>query len=179
MRATTLLLVGALLIPQAAFAVITFNQLDDDIFTISHRIKVIGSRAKAMKLVYEKAASVCIAAGYTHFKILDQESGAGQQGESGNASIRTQFFLEDAEGRIECEKNASEEYVQQARKKLTKRGYTPPEPAPAVPAGEAAGGASEGPAATKTCTVEQVTAMVRAGFTDEQIKAACPAGTAG
>ena len=29
-------------------------------------------------------------------------------------------------------------------------------------------------AMTKACTVEQITAMVRAGFSDEQIRAACP-----
>ena len=45
-----------------------------------------------------------------------------------------------------------------------------------MPAGEVAESASEGPAATKTCTVEQISAMVRAGFTDDQIKAACPNG---
>jgi hypothetical protein len=164
------LVIVALVVPQSALAVITFNQLDDDIFVISHRVKIIGSRGKATRLVYEKAASVCVAAGYSYFKILDQESNASQQYEAANASVRVQFFQEDAEGRIDCEKNATSEYVEQAGEKLAKKGYQPPE----APAPDEQPPAAEGEAGTKSCTVEQISAMVRAGFSDEQVKAACP-----
>ena len=63
-----------LALPQVASAVVTFQQLDGNTFTVSHKVKWIGSRGQAMDLVYEKAASLCIAAGYSHMKILDQES---------------------------------------------------------------------------------------------------------
>lgn len=164
MRSVVAWTLALFFVSSAALAVITFTQLDDDVFVISHRIKVVGSRARAMKLVYEKAASVCVAAGFSHFKILDQESEATQEHESANASIRAQFYFADGEGRIGCEKNASAEYVAQARDKLARQGYRAPQPPAAPPT----------PAAVRTCTVEQITAMVKAGLSDEQIKAACP-----
>ncbi len=169
MRILSIFVILALVIPPAALAVITFTQLDDDIFVVSHRVKLIGSRGRAQKLVYKKAASVCVAAGYSYFRILDQESNAHQQYEDANASVRVQFFFDDDEGRIGCDKNASYEYIEQARAKLAKRGYQPPEKPVAEEA--VADGSGKG---TRTCTVEQITTMVKAGFSDEQIKAACP-----
>ncbi len=171
MRVLVFFILAALVVPQAALAVITFTQLDDDIFVISHRVKFVGSRGRAQKLVYEKAASVCVAAGYAQFKILDQESNASQQHESANASVRVQFYQEDAEGRIGCEKNARQEFVAQASAKLAKRGYQPPEP-PDPASDQPASG--DGDREARSCTVEQISAMVKAGFSDEQIKAACP-----
>ncbi len=128
MKAATILAVAVCLVaPQAAWAVITFDQLDDDIFVVSHRIKVIGSRGKAMRMVYEKAASLCIAAGYSHFRILDQESEAIQEDDAANASVRVRFFFADGDERAECEAKASPEYIGQARDKLTRMGYRPPD----------------------------------------------------
>jgi hypothetical protein len=167
MRVLVILVAAALVLPQIALAVITFTQLDEDTFVISHRVKIIGSRGKAQKLVYVKASSLCEAAGYAYFKIQDQESGAAQHYESANASIRVQLFQSDAEDRIGCERNADPKYVQQARAKLAKIGYQPPSETPAPQPAEDQG-------ATKTCTIEQISAMVKAGFSDEQIKAACP-----
>ncbi|MEM7355434.1 MAG: hypothetical protein AAF657_31770 [Acidobacteriota bacterium] len=166
-RLVIVVIFAVLIAPQPASAVITFDQLDDDIFIISHRVKIIGSRGKAQRMVYEKAASLCVATGFSYFKILNQESNASQQYESANASVRVQFYHRDADERIGCEKNASREYIDQAKAKLAKKGYQPPEkPDPAA--------AAEGESGTSTCTVDQITAMVRANFSDEQIKAACP-----
>jgi hypothetical protein len=171
MRLRITLALAAFLVSQTAFAVITFDQLADNLFVVSHRVKGIGSRGQAMRLVYEKAASLCVAAGFEYYAILDQESAASQEYEAANASIRVQFFQSNADGRIECDRNASVEYVDQAREKLAKQGYVPPAktPEPAVPA--ASGAAT---AAGSSCTVEQITAMVKAGLSPEQIKAACP-----
>ncbi len=154
-------------------AVITFTQLDDDIFVVSHRVKGIGLRGKAMKLVYTKTASLCIAAGFTHFKILGQESETGQQDDAANASIRAQFYFSDADGRVGCERNSDPSYVEQAREKLARKGYRPPQrsaesSSAAVPAGSAGK-----PVAEAACTIQQVAAMARSGLTDEQILAAC------
>ncbi len=161
-----LILIGAtvLVAPQLAMAVITFDQLGDDMFVVSHRIKVIGSRGKAMKMVYEKAASLCVAAGYTHLKIKNQDSEAAQQDDTANASVRVRFYFEDGEERLDCKRNASEKYIGQAAIKLEKKGYQPPDPASIV---------AEATAETGTCTVEQISAMAKAGLSAEQIKAAC------
>ena len=167
MKARVILVAGVLLFAQAANAVITFTQLSADMFVVSHRIKAIGSRGKAMKLVYEKTASLCVAAGFGHYKILEQESNAGQRYDSANASIRVQFYFEEGDGRIECQKNSSVEYVRQAQEKLANLGYPQPERPELAEAHKSEANGS-------SCTVEQITAMVRAGLSDEQVKAACP-----
>ena len=172
MQRVIIALAALLLVSQAAVAVITFTQLDDDVFVVSHRVKGIGLRGKAMKLVYMKTASLCVAAGFSHMKILEQESETGQSDDSANASIRAQFFFEDAQERVGCERNADPEYIRQARDKLAKEGYRPPERQ--TPAAEAPEPAAMGaPLEDGSCTLEQVAAMARAGLTDEQIRAAC------
>lgn len=161
--------IGLLAVAIPAEAIITFTQLDDDVFVVSHRIKGIGSRGRAIELVFEKAASLCVAAGFSHYKVLAQESAAAQEDESANASVQVKLFFEDGEDRMECEKRASREYVAQAREKLAARGYR--KPAPAELGGEPAIESANG-----SCTIEQIAAMAKAGLSDAQIKAACSTG---
>ena len=153
-----------LVFAQVAGAVVTFQQLDGNTFTVSHKVKWIGSRGQAMDLVYEKAASLCIAAGYTHMRILDQETTSAGYYQSANATLTVKLFLETGEGRVDCHPKASDEYIQQAEKKLKKKGYEGPIEVL---------GAEEEAETENQCTVEQITAMVKAGLSDEQIKAAC------
>ena len=172
MRILAACLLVALLVPQIVMAVITFTQLDDDVFVVSHRVKGFGLRGKAMKLVYTKTASLCVAGGFSHFKILDQESETGQADDSANASIRAQFYFEDGEERVGCERNSDPSYIEQAGEKLARQGYRPPE------MNRESSGASESASGgvkveDGSCTIEQVAAMARAGLTDEQILAAC------
>jgi hypothetical protein len=150
--------------PSIAGAVVTFQQLDGNTFTVSHKVKWIGSRGQAMDLVFEKTASLCIAAGYTHMRILDQETTSAGYGQSANATLTVKFFMETGEGRVECQTKATDEYIQQAKKKLKKKGYEGPIE---VVDDE------EDVETDNQCTVEQITAMVKAGLSDEQIKAAC------
>jgi len=84
----------------AASAVITFDQLDDDTFTISHQVKAFGNRGKANRLVYEKASSLCIAAGYEYYELLDQESSGAGFYQAANATIRVRLHFEDGEERF-------------------------------------------------------------------------------
>lgn len=168
MRPGALAILGLLLAASSAHAVITFNQLDDDVFVVSHRVKGFGSRGKANRLVYEKAASLCLAAGFTHYKVLHQESNAVQEEESANATIRVQFYFQDGEDRLACEATADPEYVEEAREKLLATGYRWPEP-PAPTAAPRGGGTGLG-----SCTLEQIAAMARSGLSDDQIRAACP-----
>ena len=104
MRLITVVVLTLVLVPVAALGTITFTQLDDGVFTVSHRIKVIGSRGKATKMVYTKAASLCVAAGYTHLQVMRQESEAAQKDDAANASLRVRFYFEEADDRIECER---------------------------------------------------------------------------
>lgn len=133
LKVAILIAIAALAAPGLASAVITFDQLGDDLFIVSHRVKVKFwmSRGKAVRMVYEKAASLCLAAGYTHFEVLQQESEANQWDDDANASVRVRFFSAEGNGRIDCRRNASERYVEQASVKLARRGYRPPDPPPA------------------------------------------------
>lgn len=173
MRFVIVLVLVVLLAPQAAMAVITFTQLDDDVFVVSHRVKVIGLRGKAMKLVYTKTASLCVAAGFSHMKILEQESETGQVDDAANASIRAQFYFEDGDERVGCERNADPDYIAQATQKLAREGYQPPDREAMMAKAEESSGSDGTCLGDASCSLEQVTAMARAGLTDEQIKAAC------
>jgi hypothetical protein len=182
LRALALLCVATLFAAQAAEAVISFTQLEENVFVVKHRVKVIGLRSKAIRLVHQKSASVCMAAGYTHMEILEQESDSGESDDSVNASMKVAFYLEDGDERVGCEQDSTSDYIKQARTKLTKIGYRPPgreavarRPAaaePPLPAAEPVA-SGEGDPETGSCTIEQIAAMARAGLTDEQIKAAC------
>jgi len=173
LRFAIAVLLALLLTPQAALAVITYTQLDDDVFVVSHRVKILGLRGKAMKLVYTKTASLCVAAGFSHMKVLEQESETGQLDDSANASIRAQFYFEDADERVGCERNSETEYIQQAKQKLAKEGYRPPDREAVLAKARAATDSSGTAIEDASCSLEQVAAMARAGLTDEQIRAAC------
>jgi len=155
----------ALLGPQLAMATITFDQLDDDVFVVSHRVKLLGSRGQAVRMVYEKAGSLCVAAGYTHFEIQDQQSQAWQTEEDANASIRAQFFLEDGKQRLACMNLASSTYIEQANVKLRMKGYRPP--------ARAATHSADTPEEIGTSTAEQISAMTQVRLSAQQIQAAC------
>jgi len=177
-------ILGLLLaVSQPLHAIITFTQLTDDTFIVSHRVKFIGSRGQAMKLVYTKAASLCQAAGYTYMNVVGEDSQATQQYDNANASLRVQFFTQDGEGRIDCARNSSADYVAEAREKLANRGYRPPTVESAE--SDASGLAADAPDSSSvetangdqdgSCTVDQIVAMAKSGLTAEQIRAACPA----
>ncbi|MEZ5332514.1 MAG: hypothetical protein R2991_10785 [Thermoanaerobaculia bacterium] len=165
MKRTVLALILLAAVASSASAVLTFTQLDSQTFNVSHRVKLIGSRGQAMKVLYVKTASLCVAAGFTHYQILQQESEAAQEDDSANASARVQFHFGAGPGRIECQPTADPEYVADAREKLAHMGYQAPDP-------EATAAAMAGQ--SSSCTLEQIAAMARAGLTDEQIQAACP-----
>lgn len=164
MKRVMLVVLVLLATPTFASATLTFQQLDGNTFTISHMVKWIGGRGQAMDLVYEKAASLCIAAGYTHMKVLDQESNANGFYQNANATVTVKFFLETGEERVACDMKASDEYIEQAKKKLQKRDYEGP-----VVTDEAA----DAQESENHCTVEQISAMVKAGLSEDQINAAC------
>jgi hypothetical protein len=171
------LLTGLLVVHgHPAHAVISFTQLDENTFSVSHRVKGFGSRGKAAEMVYTKAASLCIAAGFTHYRLLDQASQASQQYQAANATVTVRFYFEDGQDRISCEPAADPEYIEEARAKLERQGYQAPDPSTLEPAAGApsASGASASPC-PQGCTIAQIAAMARAGLSDEKIQAACEA----
>ncbi len=164
MRKTLFIFVLVLGVASGCFATLTFQQLDDNTFSVSHKVKWIGGRGQALELVYEKAASICVAAGYTHFVLVGQASNAPGFFQDANATLTMEFFQRDGENRIECEMKATDKYIAQASKKLDKRGYRGPtnvEDSDGIEVGE------------NHCSIEQITALVKAGLSDEQIEAAC------
>lgn len=169
--ATALLVLSA----RPAQAVITFHQLDQNTFTVSHRVKGFGSRGKAMELVYRKGASLCIAAGFSHYQLIDQQSQASQQYEAANATVTLRFYFEGGEDRIACQPGSEPEYIEEARAKLQKMGYAPPEAGSSSEStGEENGEEVESTGScAQGCTIEQIAAMARAGLPDEKIRAAC------
>ncbi len=161
-----ILLISALVLGVAngCFATLTFQQLDDNTFSVSHKVKWVGGRGQALELVYEKAASLCVAAGFTHFELVGQASNAPGFFQDANATLTVKFFQRDGEDRIECAMKATENYIAQASKKLDKRGYKGPpniQDSDGIDIGE------------NQCSLEQITAMAKAGLSDEQIEAAC------
>lgn len=174
------ILAGAFFVLSAppVHAVITFHQLDQNTFTVSHRVKGFGSRGKAMELAYTKGASLCVAAGFTHYRVVDQESQASQQYQAANATLTLRFFAEGGADRIACEPGSDPEYIEEARAKLQKMSYAPPEPSSPGEANGAGDGETSGSAGScpHGCSIEQIAAMARAGLPDEKIRAACESG---
>ena len=69
--------VAALLSTSAASAAtLVFDRLAEDRFVLTH-LTVLGGTEKARNVAYEKAASVCLAAGFSLLEVLYQEQGAG------------------------------------------------------------------------------------------------------
>ena len=161
----SLTLVVLLFVPQVALSVVTFDKVGDNVFVVSHAVKGFGGRGQASALVLEKAASLCVAAGYSHLVILNEESSAGGYYEDANAQVRAAFRMSGGEELIDCKSVASQKYIGQAKRGLERINYSGPVDVGA----QAAASAGTGP-----CTIEQVMTMTKAGFTEAQIQAACP-----
>jgi len=157
------LLVGLAAAP-AAHAVVTFDQLGKDLFTVQHYVKWIGSRGTAVNVVYEKASSLCIAAGYTHMKILHEDATAGGEYEDPSASLRVQFLHHAGTDVVDCKVKATDDYIKQCKKRLSRIGYE----GPVVASEQTAEVAGAG-----NCSVQQIMAMTSTGMSQDQIEAAC------
>ena len=170
--ASSLLLALILLLSAPAHAVVTFKQIDQNTFSVSHKIKGFGSRGKATDLVFTKAASLCVAAGFSHYRVMSQESQSAAPLQPANATLTIKLFFEDSEDRTACEPSADPEYVREIEGLLSKLGYEQPSPQTQDP-----DKSSEPEVAATTniqgCSLEQIAAMARAGLTDERIRAAC------
>jgi len=89
--------------------------------------------AKAARRASQRVASACVAAGFSHYQMLDTSSRDGKRGFTGSlfrgggqnasATIRAKFFHEEVEDSYACSFAATKEYTKQARKIGKKNGY--------------------------------------------------------
>lgn len=132
MRRNLLAIVIALSLPATAIlADVKFTQLSDDQFIVHHRKHTtLGAEAKAMKTAVAEAASICVAAGFTHMELKDQNVGERDHtgfwggGRGASADLRVKFFTEPDEDKIdekdlfECKPLADDKKVAVAKRKL-------------------------------------------------------------
>lgn len=115
----------------AAWADVKFTQLSDDQFIVHHRkLTTLGAEAKATRTAYKEAASLCIAAGFTHMEIKDQNIGERMHGSTfgggrgASADLRIRLFTDPDEETVDekdllaCEPLADPKKVEIAKRKL-------------------------------------------------------------
>ena len=99
-----------------------FHMLGEHRFALTHTVKSFGGAAAAQKVLYQKAASICIAAEYEHLEVLQQQidrGGGFLAGPGGTMEVR--LFKEPTDTSISCAENATEFYIKKARRMLARR----------------------------------------------------------
>jgi len=133
MTKRALLLALLALVASAAFADVKYTRLSEDQFIIHHRKQTtLGAEAKAVKTTYEEAASVCIAAGFSHMEIKETNIGEREHGSvwgggrGASADVRVELYLDPGLDLIEdldlvaCQPLADPQKVEKAKEKLAK-----------------------------------------------------------
>lgn len=128
-----LALVLPLTLASVSFADVKFTRLSEDQFIVHHRkLTTLGAEAKAVKTAYKEAASICVAASYTHFEIKEQNVGERMHGTTfgggrgASADIRVKFYQDpdeeaiDEKDLIECKPLSDPKKVKRAKEKLAK-----------------------------------------------------------
>ncbi len=131
MKKPGIALLGLLISAVAVQADVKFTQLTDTQYVVHHRkLTVFGAEAKATRTALMEAASVCLAAGYSHMEIRDlnvgeREFGGPYDGGRGaSADVRIKLYEQpdvetiEENDLIDCEPLADDEKVQVAREKL-------------------------------------------------------------
>lgn len=117
--------------PAQLAADIRFTRLGEDQFLVHHRKKtLLGAEAKATRTAYAEAAAVCLAAGFTHMKVKNQNVGERMHGgwfgggRGASADLRIEVYKDpdkqtvDDLDLIACEPLADPKKVEQAKRKL-------------------------------------------------------------
>lgn len=99
--AATILSTGA---PTLLQADIKFTRLSANQFIVHHRKHtLVGAEAMATKTVFAEAASICVAAQYTHFEVQDLNIGERKKGpllggrRGASADVRVKFYRDPSE----------------------------------------------------------------------------------
>jgi hypothetical protein len=131
-RAVRFLVLIAVVCTPAWAAALKFTKLTSNQFIIHHQkgMSFGTGEAKTTKTAYTKAASMCIAAGFTHFEVQDLNvsgavsGGAYGGGKTASADVRVKFYRDpepavvDEKSLLECQSMADPEYIELAKTKL-------------------------------------------------------------
>ncbi len=85
--------------------------------------------ARAAKKASVRVASVCVAAGFSYFQVLDESGREGKHAgpfggwQAASKTIRARFFHEEVENSYPCSFGATPKYIEVARKIAAKNGY--------------------------------------------------------
>lgn len=133
LRRILFITIMATLMSAPSWADIKFTKLSENQFIVHHRkLTVLGAEAKAMKTAVEEAASLCIAANYSHMEIKDQNVGERIHGDAfgggrgASADLRIKLYDTPDEETIEekdlleCEPLADPKKIKIAKKKLAR-----------------------------------------------------------
>ena len=119
------------LIAGIASSTTRIQQIAPNRFLVTHQKQsALGGQGKALRKSYEKAASLCTAAGYKWFEIVETQSkGRGWASRAG-ATLDIKVYQEQKnEDQLSCETLANPEEVPNLVEKLKKIDYEWPEPA--------------------------------------------------
>ena len=117
----TVIALALLFLPMVTYAGVRFTRLSENRFIVSHQKQTdFGRDARAIKTLYGEVASICVAAGFSHFEIVTldvtERQGWGGRGLSVNVDVRMRN--EAGEDHIECAPLADPKKVGVAKKKL-------------------------------------------------------------
>ena len=105
-----------------ATATTRLQKLSDSRYLLTHQKQTrFGGQGKAVRMAYEKAASLCLLLDYSWFEVRDSQSKGRTWGGAASATMEVKFYREQEEDDLnDCQALASEEQKQVMRKALQK-----------------------------------------------------------
>jgi hypothetical protein len=105
-----------------ATATTRLQKLSEDRYLLTHQKQTnFGGQGKAVRMNYEKAASLCLLLDYSWFEIRDTQSKGRSWGSAAASTMEVKFYREpEVEDLNDCEALASEEQKEVMRKALQK-----------------------------------------------------------
>ena len=122
----TVIALALLFLPMVIYADVKFTRLSENRFIVSHRkLTSFGAEAKALKTLYGEVASICVAAGFSHFEIVtmdvqERHGSWGGDGRGASGTVDVKMRNEADEDFVECAPLADPKKVGMAKKKLAK-----------------------------------------------------------
>lgn len=111
------------LVVTPSFASTRLAKLSENRYLITHQKQTaLGGQGKALRLSYEKAASLCVILDYSWFEIKQMESKGRTWGSGAASTLEVKFHheqnMEDENDYLDCRQMATEEQKQKMRKAL-------------------------------------------------------------
>lgn len=105
-----------------ASATTRLQKLSEDRYLLTHQKQTgFGGQGKALRMTYEKAASLCLLLDYSWFEIRNSQSKGRTWGSAAAATMEIKLYKEqEKEDLNDCQALASEEQKQVMRKALQK-----------------------------------------------------------